>query len=225
MQRNEIEIQSKPTRIVIAELALVLLVTFALNFLMPPTFKGLVLFLPVAYVLIERHFRHRSWKELGIVRQGILKGIAANWHLFIIVGVVLQITIPWVATFFWPDYLQHILSRLPGSPSAGIAAFLAFLMLTALSTFIEELVFRGLVQERLSWFFLQAIAIAAASVLFGIIHWAPGDPLVVSADVSTVVLDGIFYGAIYARSRSVLVSWTAHFLADIVGLAMLLLLI
>jgi membrane protease YdiL (CAAX protease family) len=225
MQRNEIEIQSKPTRIGIAELALVLLVTFALNFLMPPTFKGLVLFVPVAYVLVERQFRHRSWKELGIVRQGILKGIAANRHLFIIVGVVLQITIPWAATFFWPDYLQHILSRLPWSPSAGIVAFLAFLMLTALSTFIEELVFRGLVQERLSWFFSQAIAIAVASVLFGIIHWAPGDPLVVSADISTVILDGIFYGAIYARSRSVLVSWTAHFLADIVALAMLLLLI
>lgn len=225
MQRNEIEIQSRPSRIVLAELALVLLVTFALNFLMPPTFKGLVLFLPVAYVLVERHFRHRSWKGLGISRQGFVKGIVANWHLFIIIVVVLQIAVPWTSSLLWPQQLRHLLSRLPWSPSAGTAAFLAFLLLTALSTFIEELVFRGLIQERLSWFFPQAVAIAVASVLFGIIHWAPGDPLVVSADISTVIIDGIFYGVIYARSRSVLVSWTAHFLADIVGLAMLLLLI
>jgi membrane protease YdiL (CAAX protease family) len=86
-------------------------------------------------------------------------------------------------------------------------------------------VFRGLVQERLSWFFPQAVAVAVASVLFGIMYWSPGNPLVVFADISTVVVDGLFYGAIYARSRSILVSWTAHFFSDIVGLAMLLLLI
>lgn len=224
MEGNDGGIQSKPSRIVLAELALVLLLTFALNFLAPMV-KGLILFLPVAYAIVERQIRRRSWNELGITRQGFLEGITANWHLFIIVVVVLQIAIPWASAFFWPDYLQHVLSRLPWSPSAGIAALLGFLLLTALSTFIEELVFRGLTQERLSWLFPQAVAIVVASVLFGIVHWAPGDPFVVFADISAVIIDGMFYGAIYARSRSVLVSWTAHFFSDIVGLAMLLLLI
>jgi membrane protease YdiL (CAAX protease family) len=225
MKGNTSGVRSKPSRIVLAELASVLAVTYALYFLLPSSVKGLVLFLVVAYILVERRSRHRSWKELGILRQGILKGITANWHLFIIVAVVLQITIPWAATFLWPDYLQHILSRLPWSPSAGIAAFLSFLLLTALSTFLEELVFRGLIQERLSWFFPQAVAIVVASILFGIMHWTPGNPIVVFADISAVIVDGMFYGAIYVRSRSVLVSWTVHFFSDIVGLAMLLLLI
>ncbi len=215
----------KPSRIVLAELALVLAVTYTLNFILPSSVKGLVLFLPVAYILVDRRIRHRSWKELGIVRRGFVKGIVANWHLFIIVALVLQISIPWGAAFFWPDYLQHILSRLPWSPSAGIAAFLSFLLLTALSTFLEELVFRGLIQERLSWVFPQAVAVIVVSVLFGIIHWTPGNPIIVIADISAVIVDGLFYGVIYVRSRSVLVSWIVHFFADIVGLAMLLLLI
>jgi hypothetical protein len=104
-------------------MALVLAATYALSFLLPSSVKGLVLFLPVAYVLVDRRIRHRSWKELGIVRQGFLKAIIANWHLFIIVDVVLQIAIPLAAAFFWPNYLEHILSRLPWSPNAGISAF------------------------------------------------------------------------------------------------------
>jgi membrane protease YdiL (CAAX protease family) len=224
MKGNAGRARSKPSRIILFELALVLAVTYALYFLLPPSVKGLVLFLPIAYILVERHIRDRSWKELGTVRQGFLKGIAATWYLFIIVAVVLQITIPWGAAFLWPAYLQHVLSRLPWSPTSGIAALLSFLLLTALSTFLEELVFRGLIQERLSWFFPQALALVAASVLFGIIHWTAGNPIVVLADVSAIILDGMFYGAIYVRSRSVLVSWIAHFFSDIVGLAMLLLL-
>ena len=136
-----------------------------------------------------------------------------------------QLLIPWMSRLWWPEYLQHILGRLPWSPRTGAAAFFSFIALTAISTFVEELVFRGFIQERLSWFFPQAAAIVGASILFGIMHWTPGNPIVVFADISAVIVDGMFYGAIYVRSRSVLVSWTVHFFSDIVGLAMLLLLI
>jgi membrane protease YdiL (CAAX protease family) len=215
--------KSKPSRVILFELALVMLATFALYILLPQV-RGLALFLPVMYVLIERQVRNRPWNELGIVRRGFVEGIVSNWHLFFAVAIVIQIVVPLAAVLVWPEYLQQILSRLPWSPSAGVVALLAFLLLTAFSVFIEELVFRGLVQERLGWFIPQAIAIIIASVLFGLIHWGSGNTLATLADVSGVVLDGLFYGAVYARSRSVVVSWTVHFFSDIVGLTMLLLL-
>ena len=194
-------------------------------FLRDSAAKGLVVFLPVAYALVELRFRHRSWKELGIIRHGFVRGVITNWHLFIVVVLVLQVLIPWISSLLWPNYLHHILDRLPWSPSAGLVPLLSFLLLTAFSTFIEELVFRGLTQERLGWFIPQSVAIAVASVLFGITHWAPGNPIVVLADISGVTLDGVFYGLIYARSKSIVISWIAHFVADVMGLLMLLMMI
>jgi membrane protease YdiL (CAAX protease family) len=177
---------------------------------------------PVVYALVEARFRRRSWQELGITRSGVVKGVTSNWHLFVIVLLVLQILIPWMSSLFWPDYLQHIVGRLPWSQSESIEALLGFLLVATFSTFIEELVFRGLTQERLGWFIPQSSAIVVASILFGFSHWAPGHPVVVLADIFGVILDGIFYGWICFRSRSILVSWTAHFLSDVVGLQMLL---
>jgi membrane protease YdiL (CAAX protease family) len=204
----------------------VLAVTYCLTyFLRDSAAKGLIIFLPVAYALVELRFRHRPWKELGVSRTGFVKVVNANWYLLVIVVMVLQTLIPWMSSLLWPDYLQHIVARLPWYPSTGIVALLVFLLLTAFSTFIEELVFRGLTQERLGWFIPQSVAIGATSVLFGASHWAPGNPVVVLADISGVTLDGIFYGWIYSRSRSILVSWIAHFLSDVVGLIMLLLMI
>lgn len=218
--------QLNRNRNVLFELVLVLAVTYCLMyFLRDSAAKGLIIFLPVAYALVELRFRHRSWKELGVTRSGFVKGVIANWHLLVIVVLVLQILIPWTSGLLWPDYLHHIVQRLPWSPSTGIAALLGFLLPAAFSTFIEELFFRGLTQERLGWFIPQSMAIVAASVLFGISHWSPGNPAVVLADISGVILDGIFYGWIYSRSRSILVSWMAHFLSDVVGLSMLLLMI
>jgi membrane protease YdiL (CAAX protease family) len=213
-------------RNVLVELVLVLAITYCMMyFLRDSAAKGLIIFLPAAYALVECRFRHRSWKELGIARRGFVKAVIANWHLLVIVALALQILIPWMSSLLWPEYLQHVVERLPWSPSTGIVALIGFLLLAAFSTFIEELVFRGLTQERLGWFIPQSVAIVAASVLFGISHWAPGNPVVVFADISGVILDGIFYGWIYSRSRSIVVSWTAHFLSDVVGLIMLLLMI
>ena len=155
---------------ILLELLLVVAIAYVLMyFLRDSAAKGFVLFLPVAYALLECHFRHRSWKDLGVTKDGFAKGILVNWHLFLIVVVALQLLIPWMSSLWWPDYLQHILSRLPLVRGQQLRLF-SFLALTAISTFVEELVFRGLIQERLGWFIPQSMAIVAASVFFGIAH-------------------------------------------------------
>ena len=49
--------------------------------------------------------------------------------------------------------------------------------------------------------------------------------MIVFIDLASVFVDSMIYGVIFLRSRNVFVSWIAHFLADIVGLALLLLLV
>jgi membrane protease YdiL (CAAX protease family) len=91
-------------------------------------------------------------------------------------------------------------------------------------TLWEEIIFRALYQERLSWFIPAPAAIGIVSVVFGIGHWAKGDPVIVMVDVLLVIVDSILYGIIFARSKNIYVAWIAHFLADLFGLGFVLLL-
>jgi membrane protease YdiL (CAAX protease family) len=91
-----------------------------------------------------------------------------------------------------------------------------------LVTFVEELVYRGFVQERVSHRCGNLIAIVAASLFMALMHWAPGDPLAVALDLAFVFLDSIMYGLLYARTQSILVSWTAHLGVDLFDIALML---
>jgi len=88
----------------------------------------------------------------------------------------------------------------------------------------EEINFRAFYQERLSWFTPAPAAIGFVSVVFGIGHWANGDPVIVMIDVMLVIVDSIFYGIIFARSKNVFVAWITHFLANLVAMSLYLLL-
>ena len=91
-----------------------------------------------------------------------------------------------------------------------------------LATLSEELVYRGMVQQRLNWFMGAAPAILLASLVFALMHWTPGDPAIVAWDVGFVAIDSILYGAIFARGNNLWVAWLAHWAADLVGVALLL---
>ena len=65
-----------------------------------------------------------------------------------------------------------------------------------------------------------ATGLAAVALLFGLMHIAPGKPAIVAVDV----VEGLIYGAIFARGRNLDVFWLAHFAADVAGLGLLLLL-
>lgn len=53
-------------------------------------------------------------------------------------------------------------------------------------------------------------------------HYSPGPLGVVVADLGLIVIDSILYGAIFARSKNIFVSWMAHALVDIVGVWLML---
>jgi membrane protease YdiL (CAAX protease family) len=133
---------------------------------------------------------------------------------------VIQVAIALLAKALWPAFLVHVESRIPLLDTTQPVALLGMLLVATLG---EEMAYRCLFQERLSWFTKTPVAIVAVSVVFGLMHWSEGDLAVTIIDVTLVTLDSIIFGLIFSRGRNLYVAWLTHFLVDVVGVALLLL--
>jgi membrane protease YdiL (CAAX protease family) len=207
------------SRRVLYEIVFLLLLVFAAQFLWKDL-RTLFVFVPLAYFLFERQLRRRTWSETGFNIRAIPRDLVANWFLILVVSVIIQFLVILIAKALIPAYLDHVIARLPFT----VGQTISWLPLLMIATFTEEISYRALFQERLSWFIPTPLAIGIVSVLFGIAHWTTGDPIIVLLDVLLVILDSVFYGIIFTRSKNVYVSWTAHFLADLFALGFILLL-
>jgi membrane protease YdiL (CAAX protease family) len=190
--------------------------------LLVPVAKPFAYIAPLIYILVERRRMGRTWEEIGIKLRGFKSDFLENWHLFLLVAVIFQVPVPLVARLLWPALLEHIRQRIPFLNPSSISVLILTIVVIAL---FEELIYRGLLQQRLSWYLNNFLAIAIASLVFGIQHFTPGNPAVVTADIAGVVLDGMIFGWIFSRCRNLLVSWSAHVAADLVGIAILMLLV
>jgi len=205
--------ETKKSRRVLVETLIVFALT-VIPSLLWPSFKIVSVLLPIAYLLIERRLRNRPWAELGFEFRGIMPALVVNWFLVVIV-LGIQLPVALLARTLWPAFLTHIESRIPLVDSTQLIPLFGMLVLTTLG---EEMAFRSLFQERLSWFIKTPIAILAVSVVFGLMHWAQGNPVVAIVDVALVVLDSIIYGIIFSREKNLYVAWFTHFLSDVVAI-------
>jgi len=94
-------------------------------------------------------------------------------------------------------------------------------MLVALAAGVgEELLFRGLVQSGLSRLLTdwpgQIVAVAAASVLFGLCHWLNATYAVLA------MLAGAYFGLILLLTGNILAPITAHAAYDFLALVYLI---
>lgn len=206
---------------VLYETILVTAITIA-GMLLIPAAKTVFALLPVAYLLIERRLRKRTWGELGFTIRTFWADLRANWILFILLGFVIQPLIALWARAYFPAFVAHIQARLPFE--AGIPWGVLLPML-AISLVGEEMTYRTLIQGRLTPFIGIPAAIGVASLLFGVAHFAPGPGLVVLTDVGLIIFDSILYGIMFARRNNLWVVWLAHLLGDILGLIALALMV
>jgi len=204
------------------ELTVIMLVTVALSILIQEI-KGLMMLLPLAYLLIERRRRNRSWTEFGVKRGGYLNALKSNWHLIVLVVFVIQFIVIVGTSWFIPPFMEHIYSRIPWSPDAGIGVLAGFLSMIIFVTFVEELVDRGMIQERFTNRYGLFIGIVIGSLFMTAMHWAPGDPFIVLLDLLAVFIDSAIYGLIYWRTWSIFVSWTVHLGVDIFDILLMIL--
>lgn len=208
---------SGPSRQILYETLGVLVLTIVVAFLTP--LKGIAVFLPVLYLLVEARLRHRSWEDLGFKPREFLQAIQTNWLWILLVGVVIQIAVIVVTRLYYPAFLEHVRGRVPLLDNLQLLMIVGALLF---STFIEELSFRALIQERLGWFIGIPTATLFAALVFGLMHVSDGAPFVVALDVALIIFDGILYGIIFARGKNILVAWLAHFLADVTAVLLLL---
>jgi membrane protease YdiL (CAAX protease family) len=201
---------------ILVETLIVLVLTLA-GILFLPQAKTLFALLPVAYLLVERAIRHRTWSEIGFKFATFWADLRANWLLVVLVGIVIQCLVVFWARSFFPEFLAHVAGRLPVNASA----LLGLLPVLAVALLGEELSFRSLFQGRLAPFMGLPLAILISSLAFGLSHYSPGPLNVVIVDIGLVLLDSLIFGLIYARSQNVLVAWLAHFLGDVVALLLM----
>lgn len=199
-----------------------LLVTFISlgGILLLPQFKFLFILLPIAYLLIERRVRQRPWADLGFKFDTFGKDLRATWFWFVLVGVISQPAWFLIERAVMPEVVDHIVERLPFPPTAG--GLFVYAIPLAIALVGEELTHRTLIQGRLTPFIGSGAAIIAASLVFGLSHYAPGPFAVVALDISSIVFDSILFGIIYARSNNIIVAWAAHLLGDLLGLLCLI---
>lgn len=215
------EKQKKPNERVLIETLVVLGIVLILSFFMPQI-KGFFEIIPIAYILVERRLRKKSFEEIGFKLKSTLMDVKNNWHLTLLVAIVLQFITLLIAKSLLPDYIAHVQSRIP---MLNLNQLIPLLIMITIGTFAEEIVYRGFFQKRLGWFFGTTISILIPSVIFSFMHYSTGSFLVVAYDIFTIFIDSLIYGLIFHRTKNIFASWISHYLADIFGvIAMFLLL-
>jgi len=192
-------------------------------FLLIPSFIWVYEIFSLIYILIERRIRHRPIERIGIKHHGIIADLKKNFPIIVLVTVVIQFGVVLEGYLFWSPLFLRLEDRVAYLQVhfGSFAPSFLFLSLIATATFLEELVFRGFVQERLSWFYNDFVSIIIASLLMSLFHYSSGPLLVVTVDLFFVFLDSSLYGLIYMRSRNVFAAWIVHLLADLVSLSLL----
>ena len=169
--------------------------------------------------------RHgRPWSDIG-VKVGFFADLGRVWPLSALVAIVFQVLPPMVGIAFVAGHGRELLAQITGrlpvdiGSAEGLSSIVALLAAAFVLTLVEEIVFRVVFQERMSWYIGTPAAIGVAAVLFGLAHavGATGSSQVVLLDVGGVMLDGVFFGLIYARTHNLWVTWTTHYAADVVG--------
>ena len=188
--------------------------------LLLPQLKLIFTLIPIAYLLIERRIRNRTWADFGFKFNTFWADLRSNWFWFVLVGVVSQPAWFLIERAVAPEIVDHIIERLPFPPTAG--GLFVYAIPLAIVLIGEELTHRTLIQGRLTPFIGIPVAIAVASLVFGISHYSPGPFAIVALDISSIVFDSILFGIIYARSNNLIVSWAAHLLGDILGFIFLI---
>ncbi|MDH5439941.1 MAG: CPBP family intramembrane metalloprotease [Candidatus Bathyarchaeota archaeon] len=207
---------------ILLELMLIIGVGVVLFWLIP-SLVWVYEILSLSYLLIERRIRHRKLEDLGIKNQGIKADLKRNLPIIILVAVVIQFAVIIGSYWLWLPLFLRLEDRVAYLEEhfSSFAPSILFLIFIGAATLVEEIIFRGFVQERIGWFQNGFIGIVIGSLLMSIFHYSPGELSVVLVDLFFVFLDSSLYGLIYVRSRNVLVSWTAHLSADLVGLCLL----
>ena len=162
------------------------------------------------------YFVTRDAKEKEAMSLKAVPGVLKDWKtdLRILVPAVMDIICYALAQMVVPGFLEHLSDRIDFLSFNAIIVLIAELVIAALG---EEIAWRGFFLERLSKYIPFPTALLITAVLFAVCHFSVGSPVVVLYDLLFIVINAIFYGLIYKRTGSIIVSTISHLLANLVG--------
>lgn len=143
---------------------------------------------------IKSHF---NWKEIVLV---------IVIHLLITFGFIFIIVL--AASYISPDSINAILNDDSAViPEVFSSKLYYFITAVFLAPIVEEIVFRGIILNRLKVRWGTGTAIIVSSVLFGILHFR-------MAIVGAIVF-GVCMSLVYLKTRKILITMTIHFINNL----------
>lgn len=209
----------KSNKQILLETLILMAITLVFSFT-TGALKGLAQIAPIIYFLIERLIRKRTWSDLGFKFKNTMTDIKDNWYWVALVVIGIQLITIIVGKFILPDYVGYVKNRVPMIISTS--TIISMIITITIGTFLEEVTFRSLFQERLCWFIKPTFAILITSIMFGFMYFSKGLSLIVSFDIFGIILDSIIYGIIYNKTKNIFASWVTHYLADIMAAILIL---
>lgn len=142
------------------------------------------------------------------------------WFL-ILMPILMNVICYIVAEIALPEFIEHLKSR------TGMLSFDKLLLLVlelAIAALGEEIAWRGFFQRQLTKAIPFVPTLVISSFLFSICHLSAGNVIVVVYDTVFIFINSIIYGVVFHKTENAWVSWIAHFLANLFGTIVFLLL-
>ena len=124
-----------------------------------------------------------------------------------------------IANKFLPEFNEHVNNRASFAISED---FMKTILMMAVLTLGEEIAWRGFFQKQTSKKMHYILSIIITSLLFAIGHYSAGTFAVVAYDLLFVFIDSSIFGLIFKETDNAWCSWIPHFLADILGVLLII---
>ncbi|WP_242863902.1 CPBP family intramembrane glutamic endopeptidase [Clostridium tepidiprofundi] len=190
-------------------------------FLLFKNINFVIIMVSIIYLLMELLISNHSLIDIGFNSKGAIQDVRKTWFLILLVGVILPLITFFLGKYKVVGFLDHVVSRIPMDINQKFMTIINI----AIGTFIEEVIYRGVLQSILTSVIGTPSAIVVASIIFAAMHFSKGPILIVCFDMSFIFIDSIVYGSIFAKTGNLFASWTGHCLNDLIALFLIVLFI
>lgn len=126
-----------------------------------------------------------------------------------------------IAKLFLPEFITHLKARTVFLSFSMIPVLLIQLIIAALG---EEIAWRAFFQKQLSKMLPYVPSLVISAALFSLCHMNSGSIMVVTYDLFFIFINAIFYGIIFKKTDNACISTIAHFIANLLGIGLCLIL-
>ena len=139
--------------------------------------------------------------------------------LFAILPFVTCILSTVIANKFIPEFNEHVNNRASFAISDNL---MKTILIMAVLTLGEEIAWRGFFQKQTTKIIKFVPSIILTSLLFALGHFSTGSFVVVAYDLLFVFIDSTIFSLIFKETDNAWCSWIPHFLADILGVLLII---